>query len=310
MLRPKEISEKMFDKTLGFGYRMDNVDDYLKEVAQSMVELYKVNADLESKLEILAEKLTEYREDEESLRSAILSSQKLGDSVIRESKTRAEIIMRDATIKAESMINNARRQIEKEHEGLEYLQREVATFKNRLLALYRQHLEVVSGLPGEVEQENRITNKSSKITNERAQAQSQDHTDPLVNTQAHAYNLSDNTQDTNDKEEELNRPSPERTPALDDAVNEAVKAVVGVNDDRDEQLGKVVAEEKASTKTLKQSIFQSIADNDDDDDDDVEEGDVSFFKKSQPSMLGKDTEMKFGEAFKIKRNSAFPNLKK
>lgn len=109
MLTPKEISEKTFDKTFGFGYRMDDVDAYLDEVAKSMTELLGQNADLEKKLEVLADKLTEYREDEESLRTALLGAQKLGDSVIRESKTKAEIIMRDATIKAEAMVNNAKR---------------------------------------------------------------------------------------------------------------------------------------------------------------------------------------------------------
>lgn len=148
MLSPKEISEKTFDKTFGFGYRMDDVDEYLKQVAASLTEQLEINADLEKKLEVLAEKLTEYREDEESLRSALLGAQKLGDSVIRESKTKAEIIMRDATIKAETMVNNAKRQIEREQESLAQIQNEVATFKNRLLDLYKQHLELISGLPG------------------------------------------------------------------------------------------------------------------------------------------------------------------
>lgn len=151
MLTPKEISEKTFDKTFGFGYRMDDVDAYLDEVAKSMTELLGQNADLEKKLEVLADKLTEYREDEESLRTALLGAQKLGDSVIRESKTKAEIIMRDATIKAEAMVNNAKRQIEREQEGLTRIQKEVASFKNRLLDLYKQHLELISALPGQIE---------------------------------------------------------------------------------------------------------------------------------------------------------------
>ncbi len=151
MLTPKEISEKTFDKTFGFGYRMDDVDAYLDEVSKSMTELLGQKADFEKKLEVLADKLTEYREDEESLRTALLGAQKLGDSVIRESKTKAEIIMRDATIKAEAMVNNAKRQIEREQEGLARIQKEVASFKSRLLDLYKQHLELIGALPGPIE---------------------------------------------------------------------------------------------------------------------------------------------------------------
>ncbi len=133
-MTPKEISEKTFDRTFGFGYRMDTVDEYLEKVAAALQEEIDKNADLEKKLQILADKLTEYRSDEESLRTALLGAQKLGDSVIRESKTKAEIIMRDANIKAEAIVNNAKRQTEREQQGYLKLQEEVSAFKNRRVA--------------------------------------------------------------------------------------------------------------------------------------------------------------------------------
>ena len=153
MLTPKEISEKTFNKTFGFGYRMDDVDEFLKQAAASVTEHKNRSEELERKLEVLAEKLTEYRSDEESLRTALLGAQKLGDSVIRESKTKAEIIMRDATIKAEAMVSNAKHQIEKEQDGLIAIQKEVGSFKGRLLDLYKQHLELISALPGKNKEE-------------------------------------------------------------------------------------------------------------------------------------------------------------
>ena len=150
-MTPKEISEKTFDRTFGFGYRMDTVDEYLEKVAVALQEEIDKNADLEKKLQILADKLTEYRSDEESLRTALLGAQKLGDSVIRESKTKAEIIMRDANIKAEAIVNNAKRQTEREQQGYLKLQEEVSAFKNRLVDIYKQHLELVSTIPGHLE---------------------------------------------------------------------------------------------------------------------------------------------------------------
>jgi cell division initiation protein len=114
MLNSSEIANKTFNKTFGMGYRVDDVDQYLQHLSYGVGELLEVNSELEKKLEVLADKLNEYREDEESLRSAVLGAQKLGDSIIRESKTKAEIVMRDATIKAEAMLNNAQRQIDRE----------------------------------------------------------------------------------------------------------------------------------------------------------------------------------------------------
>ena len=150
MLTAGEIAAKRFDKSIG-GYRVEEVDSFLRQVSEAFGKLTSEKEDLEHKLEVLAEKLIEYREDEESLRTALLGAQKLGDSVIRESRTKAEIILRDATIKAERLVENAQRQIERERVGLANLQSEVASFKNSLLALYNQHLELVSALPGEIE---------------------------------------------------------------------------------------------------------------------------------------------------------------
>lgn len=144
-----EIATKKFDKVIG-GYRVEEVDNFLKQLSDDYSKLLQEKEDLEHKLEVLAEKLIEYREDEESLRTALLGAQKLGDSVIRESRTKAEIILRDATIKAERLVENAQKQIEHERLGLLTLQNEVAGFKNRLHSLYKQHLELISALPGEI----------------------------------------------------------------------------------------------------------------------------------------------------------------
>lgn len=151
MLTPKEIAEKTFDRTFGFGYRMDDVEDYLRTVSAALQEQIDRNQELEQKLKVLADKLTEYRADEESLRTALLGAQKLGDSVIRESKTKAEIVLRDANIKAETIVGNAKRQIDREQEAFDKIQSEVAAFKDKLLDLYKAHLELISALPGKTE---------------------------------------------------------------------------------------------------------------------------------------------------------------
>lgn len=155
MLTPNDIANKKFEKGMG-GYKVHDVEAFMSQVSDTVIDLLKEKADLEQKLELLADKLQEYRQDEDSLRTALLGAQKLGDGVIRESKTKAEIMMRDATIKAERMIDNAQAQIEKEKANLAKMQAEVSAFKSRLLALYKQHLSLITALPeveGKIEDE-------------------------------------------------------------------------------------------------------------------------------------------------------------
>ena len=135
MLTPETIASRRFDKQVG-GYKQDEVEMFLQQVAGEY-----------AKIEVLAEKVEQYREDEDSLRSALIGAQKLGDSVIRESKSKAEYILREAQAQADQILENAQKSIEKEQMALIKMQKEVTKFKNRLLTLYRQHLEMISALP-------------------------------------------------------------------------------------------------------------------------------------------------------------------
>ena len=99
MLTPETIASRRFDKQVG-GYKQDEVEMFLQQVAGEYAKLLSEKEDLEEKIEVLAEKVEQYREDEDSLRSALIGAQKLGDSVIRESKSKAEYILREAQAQA------------------------------------------------------------------------------------------------------------------------------------------------------------------------------------------------------------------
>ena len=68
----REIKEKRFDKAAMFGYKAEEVDLYLAEVAQAFDSLVKEKAVLEKKITILAERIEEYRKDENSMKEALL----------------------------------------------------------------------------------------------------------------------------------------------------------------------------------------------------------------------------------------------
>lgn len=145
----KDIASKNFEKAKGFGgYKIDDVEDFMDRVAEYVEQLENEKLDMEKKLAVLADKLEEYRADEDSLRTALLGAQKLGDSVIKESKTKAEIILRDASIKAEKIVGDAHLKADEEQRRLESIKRSVSEFKKDIIALYRGHLEtIISTIP-------------------------------------------------------------------------------------------------------------------------------------------------------------------
>ena len=163
MLTPNDIRNVVFTKGMG-GYKTSEVDVFIDECADTVEALIKEKTaavealnrekqDLQKKLEVLADKLVEYRNDEDSIRTALLSAQRLGDATLREANHKASLIMDDAKIKADKIVETARQNIVDEEKELERIQKEVALFKSRMLAIYREHLALIDVLPEIKEEE-------------------------------------------------------------------------------------------------------------------------------------------------------------
>lgn len=164
MLTPNEISEKRFEKSAIGGYKQEDVDNFLAEIALSYEKLFAEKESAEEKMEVLAEKLEEYRSSEDSLRTVLIGAQKLGDNIVRDSKAKAEVLLADAENQVRQIFSESEVKINKERETLASLQKETADFKKRLLAMYRQHLELISLMPENEEENNEEGEKAEEET--------------------------------------------------------------------------------------------------------------------------------------------------
>ncbi len=171
MLTPNDISNKRFEKSPFGGYKPEEVDSFLSEIAVSYERLYEAKEAAEEKMEVLAEKLEEYRANEDSLRTVLLGAQKLGDNIIRDSKAKAEVIISDAEGQVKQVFSESEDKINKERETLATLQKETAEFKKRLIAMYKQHLELISLMPEQEEKPEREEPEQESAPAEEAFAQ-------------------------------------------------------------------------------------------------------------------------------------------
>lgn len=149
MLNPNEIATMKFDRVMGRGYKPDEVENFLRQVAGDFAAVQEEKQEIEQKMIVLADKLEEYKRDEESMRSALIGAQKLGDSVIRDAKAKASAIIDEAGGRAQLLLDNAHKTIEREQVAYARMQREVAAFKSKLQHLYKQHLEMISAIPAD-----------------------------------------------------------------------------------------------------------------------------------------------------------------
>ncbi len=172
MLTLKQINEISFRKSSFSGYRPEDVDNFIDEVVESFTalakenQLYKSkatelaakNAEMREKLVVLAEKIESYREDEDGIKDALLSAQRLGSASIKEAKKKADATLAEATLKANALIDDAKNKsaeiiascdakIAAKEKELDALKAAVTAFRSSLYDMYRDHLSLIEKLP-------------------------------------------------------------------------------------------------------------------------------------------------------------------
>ena len=146
MITSEDVRRVMFDKCMR-GYRCEDVDDYLKQVAESMDALSAQNDELQKKLLVLAQRIDQYRAEEDTLRTTMINAQRLGENVIREAKQKAAEILREANIKAEDREQRAKDDVELARQEVVTLKSEADSFKRGLMDMFRKHINLISKLP-------------------------------------------------------------------------------------------------------------------------------------------------------------------
>lgn len=142
MLTPYDIEVKKFEKKMR-GYGTAEVDEFMQAVLTDYEKLYKENAALKGKMTVLVEKIEEYQKVEESLRNAVVSAQKLGETMIKDATAKSELMLRETNIKAERIIGNINMQIYREKQRLEDAKRENQLFGNKLISMYQAQISLL-----------------------------------------------------------------------------------------------------------------------------------------------------------------------
>ncbi|MEG0178139.1 MAG: DivIVA domain-containing protein [Oscillospiraceae bacterium] len=146
MFTVEEIQNAEFDKVMR-GYKPDDVHSMLSLIASQLESAQKDKEDLEKKLYILAQKVEQYRNEEDMLKTAMLNAQRMGENIVHEAKQKADSIVRESDLKANLIIEQAKAKVAKEEKEYSELQHKVAQFKSDVLAIYKQHIESLSELP-------------------------------------------------------------------------------------------------------------------------------------------------------------------
>jgi cell division initiation protein len=175
MLTIDEIKNISFRKaTLNGGYRAEDVDAFIDEVIASFEQLKKEKTNLVHKIDVLATRVEQYRSDEETVRNALLASQKVSDACIREAKDKAAKIVRDAENKAQALLVDANRMTAIEKENYLQLQADAVALRGELIELYKTHIKAINDLPTAADLESVQTEIDEKYPTDDIPAQTEE----------------------------------------------------------------------------------------------------------------------------------------
>lgn len=135
MITPQDIREKTFEKAVFGGYDMSTVDAFLEELASDLALLQKENAVLKGKMKVLVEKVEEYRGNEDALRLAVVSAQRLATTIEREAREKAAGIIAEAEAEAQRITGSAALALQQEEEKLAAAKATSAKFIESMNAL-------------------------------------------------------------------------------------------------------------------------------------------------------------------------------
>lgn len=142
MLAPHELKNKTFTKTLK-GYNPAEVDEYIEFLLAKYAEAYKENNELERKLHVVATNLDEIKDEEESIRSTLLSAQKMAQKIVGDANEKADVITGAVKDRCDAVIAEFKEQLRAEKEEMWELRTRIVDFKKQLFGQYREHLQAI-----------------------------------------------------------------------------------------------------------------------------------------------------------------------
>ena len=206
MFSANEIRNITFEKVVR-GYRPEDVESFMEKIAGEFEALAAEKQEIESQLYILAERIEQYKTEEESIKSTLLSAQKLGESIIAESRQKAEAILKDANIRKNDILASAHEEFAMYEENLARIKKETSDFKISVLSMYKDHIESLSKVP-------EIKKEPSNVVEETNEEEICETTEEVVAENVEATNL-----EVEETAEEITVVFENEEPAISDKFN-------------------------------------------------------------------------------------------
>lgn len=152
------------------GYNAEDVDNFVDEVVATLEQNKKEKVELVKKLDILAKRIEQYRQDEENVRGALINAEKVKGSAVKEAESKVSNMLEEAKAEAKRIVYDANASIVEQKNNYLKLQADAVVLREQLLATYNNHIRMLEDLP-----------TSADIGQKKIELDQQYPTDPVPN---------------------------------------------------------------------------------------------------------------------------------
>ncbi len=138
-ITPLDIQQKQFPIKFR-GFDVEEVYAFLEVIREEMEDLMRENASLKEQLRRAEMSLQEYSDMENTLRETLMMAQQMAEDYKTNTRKEAELIVREAELRSDSIIKRAQEKVVKIHEDIVDLKGIRRHFKEELKRLIESHL--------------------------------------------------------------------------------------------------------------------------------------------------------------------------
>lgn len=160
-ITPMDIEQQEFTKSFR-GYNEEEVDDFLDKIVKDYEELINENVRLNEEIEKMQEKLKEFSQIEETLRSALLNAQKSAEEMKGRVESEAKIIIEKAELEAKSLKQQVFQREDLVKNEIDKLRRYKFIFKEKFKSMLNLYLKMIENEEFEEEGNYEIKEEVSK----------------------------------------------------------------------------------------------------------------------------------------------------
>ncbi|BDR86953.1 DivIVA domain-containing protein [Clostridium tetani] len=168
-----DITSKEFKK--GFrGYDIDEVDEFLDEIAEGYENIYKENSILKERIHNMEENLNHYNKMEETIQNTLILAQNAAEQSKKSAKKEADMIIKNANETAKRVLDKAHNDVVKVNDDFEKTKQEFVMFRNKFKNFMQSQLEMFEDMEKDFIKNYNIGNTINEIRLEEINLEAKD----------------------------------------------------------------------------------------------------------------------------------------